>query len=143
MTHQTFNFEFFRAFPSLKEVASKGFIYMGDEEPGSYLIFEGVLVPEIDRAAAADPEYLGQLMSFVEEVAQPGFGTCNDLVQIGLGEWLPSSANADKIRAAAGPNTREALWRAERYLVEAERSQNGSPLLSLLRRVILPRKKGA
>jgi hypothetical protein len=141
MTHQTSNSECFRAFPHLKEIAAEKFCYIGDEEPGSYLIFESVLVPEIERAASGDTPYLVRLMNFVEEVAQPGFGRCDDLVQIGLGERLPSILGADAIRAAAGPQMKEALWRAERYLVQAERSQNASPLMSLLRRAILPRKK--
>lgn len=141
MTHQTLNSELYQAFPKLREIAAQKFDYFGDEEPGSYTIFEGVLVPEIEQAAISDLAYLHKLMDFVETVAQPGFGSCHGLVQIGLGERLRGIANADTIRAAAGPNTKEAFWYAERYLVQAERSQNSSPLMSLLRRAILPRKK--
>jgi hypothetical protein len=141
MTHQTFNHECFLAFPHLKEIAAKEFSYMGDQPFGTYMVFEGVLVPEIESAASRDPEYLARLMSFVEEVAQPGLGTCNDLVQIGLGERLPSMKNSDAIHSAAGPRTKEAIWRAERYLVHAERSQNWSPIISFIRRLTLPRKK--
>jgi hypothetical protein len=138
MTHQTFNAECFRAFPHLREVAAEKFDYFGDEEPGSYLIFEGLLVPEIESAASRDPEYLERLMSFVEEVAQPGFGACDDLVVIGLGEVIASSANEAKIRAVAGPNTTIAIQKAERSAEKIRLHRDRSPIASLVRRVLWP-----
>jgi hypothetical protein len=140
MTHQTFNSECFRAFPHLKEVAAEKFDYFGDEEPGSYIIFESVLVPEIESASSSEPEYLMRLMSFVEEVAKPGLGTCDDLVVIGLGERIASIPNESKIRAAAGPNTMVAIRKAERAAEKIRLHRDRSPIATLVRSILWPGK---
>lgn len=140
MTYETFNSSCFSTFPSLRDRTTEVFSYMTLDEIGPYLVFEDILISEIDNAAANDPAYLKRLMDFVEEVAMSD-EKCVDLVQIGLGEWLPSSGNKDVIRAAASPATEMAIWKAERYFAQWERRQNGSPLSSLLRKIVSPRKK--
>jgi len=111
MTHAEFGEELFHAFPSLAQRARDEFANSGDEQPGSYILFEDLLVAEIQNAAATNHEYLAKLMAFVEEVAKPGVGACDDLITVGLGEVIEHTPNADVIRAAAGPNTTKALWK--------------------------------
>jgi len=109
MTFDAFNEETFRRFPKLKEISTAKFDYFGDEEPGCYLIFEDILMDEIKQAAAnGEKEYLHQLMNFVEEVAA-GDMNCRDLVAIGLGEVLPSIAEAATIYEMCGPMTRRVV----------------------------------
>lgn len=109
MTYHSFNSELFRRFPRLKKTADEMFDYFEDEEPGCYLTFEDILVPEIDRAASeSNVEGLRDFMNFVEEVAS-GDPACRNLVAIGLGEWIASSKSAETIYQAAGPMTRKAI----------------------------------
>ena len=143
MDREDFAPRLFDTFPAFKARADELFDYFGDDAPGSYLLFEDILVPEIEAAADNNPAYLAQLMSFVEEVAEPGFSNCDDLVQIGLGEWLASSKHPDQIKAAAGPHTAEAIWRAERSRARAERQINASPNTALVHKLLMPRKRGS
>jgi hypothetical protein len=131
MKHADFNNELFRAFPSLREAARTEFGYMREDQLGSYLIFEGILVPEIDKASASDEDYFLKLMDFVERVAEPGIGACDDLVEIGLGERLSALSNADRIRSVAGPNTTRALRKSQRT------GWYKGPLASIFERLVL------
>jgi hypothetical protein len=134
MNHSSFNEELFRIFPPLRELARTRFEFMGDEAPGSYLVFEDILVPEINKAAGSDEEYFVRLMNFVEQVAKPGIGACDDLVIIGLGERIKSLSHADSIRSAAGPNTMRAIWKGETT------NWYRGPIASLIDKLLLPRK---
>ncbi len=141
MTYQSFNSEMFSRFPHLKEISDRELGYFGDEEPGCYITFESILVPEIERvASASENEYITQLMTFVEEVASSDI-RCRELVQIGLGEWLPSSRNGDIIRNAAGPETQKAIFLAERQRVVWQRKAESSPIFFYLRKLFASKKK--
>jgi len=112
MTYASFNSELFQRFPQLKAASDKEFDYFGDEEPGCYLVFGILLVPEIDDAASFDTDYFRRLMGFVEEAASAD-PDCFNLVAIQLGEVIGTLKHGELIQSAAGLNTLRAITSAE------------------------------
>ena len=125
------------SFPELALLASERLAYFEEEQPGSYILFEQILIPAIDAAAETGSPGLKRLMDFVEEIAAHHD---RDLVMIGLGEWLPGSPNVSTIIAVAGTETRNAIWLAERERIRRQRASESSPILSFLAKFIVGRR---
>lgn len=114
----------------------------GPEREGAYVIFGSVLLPHLEQLFnIGDYAEVARVMDFIEELANQDDSRWKVLVQIELGEWIPSFRKRDDLEALAGPTTRMAIWKAERHLVQAERQANASPLISFIRKVILPKRR--
>ena len=100
-----FNSSLYSAFPEMRAIVKDKVDYFGDEEPGSYLVFEQILVPAIQDAGTIDPIRLKELMDFVESVARVD----SNMVGICLGEVIQTLPNAQQVREAAGPITKRAI----------------------------------
>ncbi len=114
----------------------------GPERDGAYVIFGSVVHAYLEELVAKnDIAEASRVMDFIEFLANETDRRWPELVQIEFGEWVYGYPQKATLENLAGPETRKAIWNAERYFLQTERNNNGSPFITFLRRLILPRKK--
>ena len=109
MTDQTVVREFFTRFPKLEAVYRADFAYMGDDEPGTYIVFGSILVPALESALkTGDLGLILPICAFLEDVAcaaRHDVGLEN-LLKVEIGKWLRWAENEDLLAPWLGQETK-------------------------------------
>jgi hypothetical protein len=109
MNYATVVPELFRRFPKLEATYRAGFAYMGDEEPGQYIVFGSILIPAL--TASLENGDLGTILpicAFLEDVSTAARhdDSLATLLKVEVAEWLGWAANEERLAPWLGTETK-------------------------------------
>jgi hypothetical protein len=109
MNYATVVPELFSRFPRLEAAYRAEFAYMGDEEPGQYIVFGSILIPAL--TAALENGDLGTILpicAFLEDVSTAARhdGALEALLKVEVAEWLGWAANEERLAPWLGTETK-------------------------------------
>ncbi len=109
MNYATVVPELFSRFPKLEAAYRGEFAYMGDEEPGQYIVFGSILIPAL--TAALENGDLGTILpicAFLEDVSTAARhdGALEALLKVEVAEWLGWAANEERLAPWLGTETK-------------------------------------
>jgi hypothetical protein len=104
MNYATVVPELFSRFPKLEAAYRAEFAYMGDEEPGQYIVFGSILIPAL--TAALENGDLGTILpicAFLEDASTAARhdGALEALLKVEVAEWLGWVANEERLCSMA------------------------------------------
>jgi hypothetical protein len=109
MNYATVVPELFSRFPKLEATYRAEFAYMGDEEPGQYIVFGSILIPALTAALEnGDLKTILPICAFLEDAStaarhDDSLGT---LLKIEVAQWLGWAANEEQLAPWLGTETK-------------------------------------
>jgi len=109
MNYATVVPQLFSRFPKLEATYHAEFAYMGDEEPGQYIVFGSILIPAL--TAALENGDLGTILpicAFLEDVSTAARhdGALEALLKVEVAKWLGWAANEERLAPWLGTETK-------------------------------------
>ena len=109
MNYTTVVPELFSRFPKLEAAYRVEFAYMGDEEPGQYIIFGSILIPALtDALENGDLGTILPICAFLEDVSTAARhdSALEALLKVEVAEWLGWAANEERLAPWLGTETK-------------------------------------
>ena len=101
--------ELFSGFPKLEAAYRAEFAYMGDEEPGQYIVFGSILIPALTTALEnGDLGTILPICAFLEDVSTAAHRdvALETLLKVEVAEWLRWAANEERLAPWLGTETK-------------------------------------
>ena len=101
--------ELFSRFPKLEATYRAEFAYLGDEEPGQYIIFGSILIPALTAALErGDLATILPICAFLEDVSTAARhdDALEALLKVEVAEWLGWAANEERLAPWLGTETK-------------------------------------
>jgi hypothetical protein len=109
MNYATVVPELFSRFPKLEAAYRAEFAYMGDEEPGQYIVFGSILIPALTNALEnGDLATILPICAFLEDVSTAGRhdDALEALLKVEVAEWLGWAPNEERLAPWLGSETK-------------------------------------